>query len=194
MTNSPGPLSLPSTEPAVCAFTGPSFSWRNRFARALWNGVSFFLFRLSPRPFHAWRSTLLRCFGAQVGRNCHIYPAAKIWAPWNLLCGNEAGIADGAILYNQAKIQLGDRVVISQGAHLCTGTHRYTSPNFELVAQPIVVGANAWLCAEAFVHPGVKIGDGAVIGARAVVTKDMPAWTVCAGHPCIPIKPRQMQT
>ena len=53
-----------------------------------------------------------------------------------------------------------------------------------------VVWTEAWLAAECFVMPGVSIGDGAVIGARSVVTKDMAAWTVCAGHPCVPIKPR----
>jgi len=42
------------------------------------------------------------------------------------------------------------------------------------------------------VHPGVTIGEGAVIGARSVVTRDVPAWMVCAGHPCVPIKERKV--
>jgi putative colanic acid biosynthesis acetyltransferase WcaF len=172
------------------ARSGPSFSLRNRLARAAWNLARVLFFRFSPRPLHAWRAFLLRCFGARLGRGCHIYPGAEIWAPWNLVCGDEVGVADRAILYNQAAITLGNRVVISQGAHLCTGTHNYNSPDFELFAFPITIQAGAWLCAEAFVHPGVTIGEGAVIGARAVVTRDMPAWMVCAGHPCEPMKPR----
>lgn len=169
---------------------GPSFSLSNRLARVGWNVVWLLLFRPSPRPFHSWRRMLLRVFGAKVGRGAHVYPAARIWAPWNVTFGEECGVADGAILYSQGKIALGCRAVISQGAHLCAGTHDYTRKGFPLVTAPIVVGAEAWLAAECFVHPGVKIGEGAVIGARAVVVKDMPAWMVCSGHPCVPLKPR----
>lgn len=183
---------LPITEEGASAYRGPSFSFGNRLARAIWNLADQLLFRYSPRPFHAWRSWLLRCFGARLGRNCHIYPGVRIWAPWNLECGDEVGVAEGVILYNQALIRLGNRVVISQGSHLCTGTHNFRSKRFELMAFPISVGEHAWICAEAFVHPGVRIGEGVVIGARAVVTKDMPEWMVCAGHPCEPIKKREM--
>ena len=173
--------------------THPSFSLSNRLARAVWNVVYVLLFRFSPRPLHAFRAFLLRLFGAKLGDGCHIYPKAIIWAPWNLECGDQVGIADQAIIYNQATIRLGKRVVISQGAHLCSGTHDYTDPRFPLIANPIVVGGSAWIAAEAFVHPGITIGEGAVIGARSVVTKDMPPWMVCVGHPCQPVKPRVMK-
>jgi putative colanic acid biosynthesis acetyltransferase WcaF len=174
-------------------FTGPSFSLKNRIGRAMWGIVSAVFFRLSPRPFHAWRSFILRCFGAKIGRGVHVYPNAKIWAPWNLDLADESGVANGAILYSMAKITIGRRAVISQGAHICAGTHDYTRPGSPLVAIPITIGELAWVAAEAFVHPGVTIGDGCVIGARSVVTKDMPAWTVCAGHPCKPLKERILQ-
>ncbi len=179
--------------PAPDAFTGPSFSLRNRLARVLWNFACALLFRPSPRPLHAWRAAILRLFGARLGRGCHIYPKAIIWAPWNLEVGDETGVADGAILYTQAKITLGRRVVISQGAHLCTGTHDYEDPGFPLYAKPIVIQDHAWIAAESFIHPGVTVGEGAVVGARSVVTKDVPAWMVCAGHPCKPLKPRVLK-
>ena len=165
---------------------------QNRLGRAVWNVCWLLLYRPSPRPCHAWRGLILRAFGATLGRDCHLYAGVRIWAPWNLRCGDGVGVADGVILYNQAPITLGNRSVVSQGAHLCTGTHDYTSPGFELFAKPIVVGDSAWLAAECFIHPGITIGDGAVIGARSVVTHDMPEWTVCAGHPCKPLKPRTM--
>jgi putative colanic acid biosynthesis acetyltransferase WcaF len=171
-------------------YTGPSFSLRNRIARVVWGVVVLFLFRYSPKPFHSWRSFLLRCFGAKVGRGVHVYPGVKIWAPWNLDLADECGVANGAILYSQGKITIGRRAVISQGSHLCAGTHDYTKPGFPLVTRPIVISDNAWVAAEAFVHPGVTIGEGCVIGARSVVTRDMPAWMVCAGHPCKPLKNR----
>jgi putative colanic acid biosynthesis acetyltransferase WcaF len=170
--------------------TGPSFSLSNRLGRLLWGIVSVLLFRYSPKPLHQWRSILLRCFGAKVGRGVHVYPGVKIWAPWNLELGDKCGIANGVILYSQGKITVGKQAVISQGAHLCAGTHDYTQPGFPLITKPITVGNDAWIAAEAFIHPGVRIGDGCVVGARAVVTKDMPAWMVCSGHPCTPIKER----
>jgi putative colanic acid biosynthesis acetyltransferase WcaF len=86
------------------------------------------------------------------------------------------------------QIDIGDYAVISQGAHLCGGTHDYNSLNFQLVIKPIVIGARAWVCAEAFIHPGVVVPEGAVVGARAVVSKTLiKPWTVYAGNPAIQV-------
>lgn len=120
----------------------------------------------------------------------NVRPSAKIWAPWNLEMGKQSAISDEVNVYSMAKITLGAKVVVSQGAHLCAGSHDYESKNFQLFSQPITIREQAWICAETFIGPGVTIGEGAVIGARAVVSKDMPAWTVCAGNPCKPLKPR----
>ncbi|MDB5021035.1 MAG: transferase [Pedobacter sp.] len=171
---------------------GPSFSLKNRLARLLWTISAVLFFHLSPRPFHSWRSFLLRLFGAKVGKGVHVYPGVKIWAPWNLDLADECGIASGAILYSQGKITIGKRAVVSQGAHLVTGTHDYTKPGFPLVTRSITVCDQAWIATEAFIHPGVTIGEGCIIGARAVVSKDMPAWKICSGHPCEPIKERNL--
>ncbi|MFN6944536.1 MAG: WcaF family extracellular polysaccharide biosynthesis acetyltransferase [Cytophagaceae bacterium] len=170
--------------------TGPSFSLKNRIARLVWGIVYALFFALSPRPFHAWRSFLLRLFGAKVGKGVHVYPGVKIWAPWNLILKDHSGVGSGAILYSQGLITIGAYAVVSQGAHICAGTHDYTIEGFPLITKPITIGDHAWVAAEAFIHPGVTIGEGCVVGARSVVTKDMPAWMVCAGHPCIPLKER----
>jgi putative colanic acid biosynthesis acetyltransferase WcaF len=175
------------------SYRQPSFSARNRARRQLWNLTYLLVFRWSPRPSHRWRSSLLRLFGARVGRGCHVYPGVRVWAPWNLVLGDHVGVADGAILYNMDRMTIGDYAVISQGAHLCGGTHDYNSGDFQLIAKPIVIGARAWICAEAFVHPGVTVPEGAVVGARAVVTRSLhDAWTVYAGNPCRPIGRRQV--
>ncbi len=167
-----------------------SFSFKNRLARLGWGIVYALFFQTSPRPLHPWRSFLLRCFGAKIGKGCHVYPKARVWAPWNLTMADQAGMADSVNCYSMAVIFLGKKVVVSQGTYLCTGTHDYEDSNFQLYAKPIHIGDNAWLGAESFISPGIMVGEGAVIGARSVVTKDMPAWTVCAGNPCKPIKPR----
>ncbi|MCD0486857.1 WcaF family extracellular polysaccharide biosynthesis acetyltransferase [Pedobacter sp. MC2016-14] len=169
---------------------GASFSLKNRIGRLVWGLVYQILFRFSPRPFHGWRSFLLRLFGANVGNGVHVYPGVKIWAPWNLELHDECGIGSGANLYSQGKITIGRRAVVSQGAYLCAGTHDYTKQGFPLLTAPITIGEQVWIAAEAFVHPGVTIGDGAVIGARSVVIRDMPSWMVCAGNPAKPLKER----
>jgi putative colanic acid biosynthesis acetyltransferase WcaF len=176
------------------SFAGPSFPLMNRLMRLVWGIVWGILGRFSPTPFHAWRSCLLRIFGAKVGIGVHVYPGARIWAPWNLELGDQVGIANDVILYNQALITIGSRSVISQGSHLCCGTHDYTQPGFPLVTKEIHAGSDVWIAAEAFIHPGVIIGDGAVIGARSVVTDPIPEWTVCSGNPCKPLKKRTLES
>ena len=173
-------------------YTGPSFTLSNRLLRALWGLVYALFFRFSPKPFHAWRILLLKLFGSQIGRGCHIYPSVKIWAPWNLKIGNHVGVADGVTLYCMDEIIIDNFAVVSQGAHLCGGSHDYNSKNFQLIAKPIVIGIRAWICAEAFIHPGVIIPVGAVVGARAVVTKSLPVpWAVYAGNPCCQVAQRK---
>ncbi len=171
-------------------FTGASFSLKNRIGRACWNLIYLLLFRYSPRPLHSWRAFLLKLFGAKLGKKVHIYPAARIWAPWNIELGDLVGIADGVILYSQGKITVGARTSISQGSHICTGSHDYTKYGHPLITSPITIGSNVWVAAEVFIHPGVDIGEGTVVGARSVVNKSLPAWMICAGNPCKPIKER----
>jgi len=152
------------------------------------------LCRPTPRPFHGWRRLVLRAFGAAVGRECHIYPRARIWAPWNLTCGDYASVADDAEIYNPARVELGEFSIVSQGAYLCGASHDYRSPGFELVSKPIVVGKRAWVAARAIVLLGVSLGEGCVIAAGSVVTRDMPGWTLCAGNPCVPVRPYRPKT
>ncbi len=169
---------------------GPSFSRRNRLARLGWKICCALFFRPSPRPFHAWRAFLLRLWNARIGEDAHIYSRAVIWAPWNLQCGARACLADDVEVYNVAQISLGEDAVVSQGAFLCAASHDYEHPGFRLIAKPIRVGDRAWIAARALVLPGVTVGDDCVIGAGSVVTKDMPAKSVCAGNPCRVVKTR----
>ncbi|WP_411846125.1 putative colanic acid biosynthesis acetyltransferase [Roseibacillus persicicus] len=136
----------------------------------------------------------MKAFGAKVGRGIHVYPKVRIWAPWNLVIDDEAGIANGAILYSQGLIRIGKRAVISQGVHLCAGTHDYSTKGFPLVTKAIMIGDHAWIAAEAFVHPGVTVGEGTVVGARSVVTKDLPDWKVCSGFPAEVLKERSKES
>jgi putative colanic acid biosynthesis acetyltransferase WcaF len=159
--------------------------------RALWT-LAQPLFRLSPRPCFGWRRFLLRCFGAKIGRSVHVYPSATIYFPWNLEAGDDSAIGEQAFIYNLGRVTLGPRVTISHRAHLCAGTHDYTNPDFPLLRPPIVIGSEAWICAEAFVGPGVTIGDGAIVGARAVAMKDVKPRSIVIGNPARESKKREI--
>lgn len=176
--------------PAVNSYHGASLPLGNRAARALWGVVHLLLVRPSPRPFHAWRAAVLRAFGAKLGPNCHIYPDARIWAPWNLVCEDAVGIGPGAVIYNPLPIRLGSHCVISQEAYLCGATHDFEVPGFPMVSSPITVGRYAWICARAVVGPGVTVAEGAVLGLASVTVKNLDSWTVYAGAPARPLRKR----
>ena len=169
----------------------PAFPLSNRLRRALWGIVYLVFFRPSPRPLHRWRAFLLRCFGAKLGRNVHIYPRATIWAPWNLICEDTVAIADEAIIYNPSIISLGSHATISQHAYLCGATHAHEDPAFPLISFPISIGEYAWVCARATLQPGVNVGRGAVLALGSVASKDLQPWTVYGGIPARKIKDRR---
>jgi putative colanic acid biosynthesis acetyltransferase WcaF len=156
--------------------------------------VWLLLYRPSPRPMHGWRSMLLRLFGATMGSNCHFYPKARIWAPWNLVCADQVTAADGVEIYNPAPMHFGSHAIVSQDAYLCGATHDYNSAAFPLVAYEMRFGAYCWVCARASVGPGVTMGEGAVLGMSSVATRSMEPWTVYAGNPAIALKARTRHT
>lgn len=166
------------------------WSRRELLGRALWEGFRGPLFAWSPRPLWGWRRFILRMFGATIGRNVHVHPTVRIAVPWNLVIEDDAAVGDGAILYSLGLISIGRRASVSQYAHLCAGSHDYLRRDLELVKAPITVGAEAWICADAFVGPGVAIGDGAIVAARAVATKDVPPYVIIVGNPARVMKTR----
>ena len=165
----------------------------NRAARALWTAACWLLVRWSPRPLHAWRAAVLRLFGAKLGPSCHIYPGARIWAPWNLICEDAVGIADGAVVYNPALVTLASHCIVSQDAFLCGATHDLDDPKFPMMSAPITIGRYAWICARAVVCPGVVVGEGAVLGLASVATHDLSPWTVNVGVPARYLRKRARQ-
>ena len=102
-------------ETAADPYLRPAFSLKNRLRRQVWNVCWLLLYRISPRPFHAWRAILLRAFGATLGPNCHFYPGSKVHSPWNLTCADQVTAGDGVEIYNPAPLRLGSHAILSQG-------------------------------------------------------------------------------
>jgi len=151
-------------------------------ARVLW-GAGRVMFRMLPRPLYGARNVLLRMFGAKVGPNVRISNSAVIYFPWELSIGAWSSVGDFAYLYNLGALTIGERVTISQRAHLCGGSHDFRDPAMPLIRCEIAIEDEAWVCTDAFVGPGVTVGRRAVVGARAVVVRPVATGEIVAGNP-----------
>ncbi len=171
--------------------TSRKWTRRENIKRVFWSIMSP-LFYLSPRPFWGWRRFLLRLFGAKIGADVHLYPSVKITMPWNLELGAHCAIGHGATLYALGAIVVGERATLSQGVHLCAGSHDWRLPEFPLLKQPIVIEDDCWIAADAFVGPKVTIGRGSILGARAVAMRDIPKNVIAVGNPAVIIKSRNV--
>jgi putative colanic acid biosynthesis acetyltransferase WcaF len=135
----------------------------------------------------------LKAFGAKIGPGVKIDPTVSIWAPWNLHMGEQATLGHHVDCYCVAPITIGQHATVSQYAFLCSATHDVTSPTMQLISSPIIIEEQAWVCANAFIGPGITLHQGAVAGACAVVTKDIPAWKIAVGNPARIIKDRVLK-
>ena len=172
---------------------GASFSLGNRLARVVWSTVWLVFARFTPPPLHPWRALLLRLFGVKLGQGVRVHGSAKIWLPANLELGDGVLIGPGVRLYNQGRIAIGAHSVVSQRAHLCASSHDICDPHFQLVLRPITLGERCWVAAEAFVGPGVTMGDRAVLGARAALFEDAEAEGVYLGNPAQRVGTRRLR-
>lgn len=156
--------------------------------RIIWGCIEPIFFRFSPRLFYGWRNFLLRLMGAKIGTSVQILPSARIMYPWLLQVGDRSVIAWDVKVYSLGKIIIGHDTVISQYSHLCGGTHDYQGEYFTLLRTGLEIGSHVWIGADAFIGPGVKVNDGAVVAARAVVVRDVPSLNVVGGNPARTIK------
>jgi putative colanic acid biosynthesis acetyltransferase WcaF len=167
------------------------YSHGEMIRRFFW-GVGKLFFRFSPRICFGWRRFILRLFGAKIGKEVHVYNSAIVYMPWNLEIGDWSGVGEQVYIYNLGRITIGSRATISHRAHLCAGTHDYTNPDLPLQKPPIHIMDQAWICTDAFVGPGMVVGEGAIVGARGVVVNNVSPWIIVAGNPARPIKKRVM--
>jgi putative colanic acid biosynthesis acetyltransferase WcaF len=167
-----------------------NFRGRPVWVVQLWWFVQATLFHLSPQVLYGWRRWLLRLFGATIGRGVLLRSSVEITYPWKVSIGDWSWIGDNVSLYSLGEIEIGDNVVISQNSYLCTGSHDATKPSFDIHAEKIVVEPESWIAADVFVAPGVRIKQGAVVGARSTVLHDLPSMMVCCGNPARPVRSR----
>lgn len=149
----------------------------------LWDYCWMLFCAWTPKPLNAWRLAWLRLFGAKLHGQPFVHQRARIQIPWNLTMHDRSCLGDRANVYSLGEIVIGERAVIAQESYLCTGTHSFEDPNLSLQTAAIRIEEDAFVAARAFILPGVTVGRGAIVGACAVVTRDVPANAVVAGNP-----------
>ncbi|MCA9306974.1 MAG: hypothetical protein R3B46_09070 [Phycisphaerales bacterium] len=166
------------------------YTTKEKVLRLLWNYFGQPMMRMT---FHNWygvRAWWLRRFGATIGAHSRIRPSVRVEQPWNLTLGDNCSLGDRAVIYCLGTITIGSNCSISQHAHLCAGTHDFTQPKLPLLRPPIVIEDDVWIAADAFVGPNVRVGRGALLGARGAAFKDLEPWTIYGGNPAKAIRAR----
>jgi putative colanic acid biosynthesis acetyltransferase WcaF len=163
---------------------------RSKPVEALWYLLKCFLF-LTPLPVpSSIKCSILRWFGAHVGRGVVIKPRVNIHFPWRLSIGDHTWIGEEVFILNFEPVTIGAHCCLSQRAFVCTGNHDYREPDMPYRNRPIVIEDGAWIGAQSFVSPGVTIGSEAVITVGSIVTENQPAQMICSGNPCAQVKAR----
>jgi putative colanic acid biosynthesis acetyltransferase WcaF len=149
----------------------------------LWEWTWALFCRWTPKPLNPWRQLWLRLLGARIEGRPFVHQRARIAMPWHLTLHDRACLGDRAHAYSLGHIELQAGATVAQEAYLCAATHEFSDPAMPLRTALIIIGERAFVGARAFVLPGVRIGEDAVVGACAVVTRDVKPGVVVAGNP-----------
>lgn len=159
-----------------------------RWKEALWMAVRCLFFEV-PWPWpSALRVAFLRAFGARIGMGVVIRSKVSVSQPWRLTIGDYVWLGEEVMILSLAPVTIESHVCISQRAFLCTGSHAFKSPGFNLVTKPIVIHRGSWVAAQAFIAPGVEIGPDSMVCAGGVVLQNVPPGEVVRGNPAVPCR------
>ena len=134
-------------------------------------------------------------FGAKVGRRVVFYSNIWIFTGRNLILGDDVDLATGVLITTDGGVSIGARTLVGYGTKILSSNHNIPKlPNriFDSghTKAPVIIGKDAWLGANCIILPGVTIGDGAIVAAGSVVTKDVPTNVLVGGIPAKIIKER----
>lgn len=174
------------------AYKSP-WSLNEKIKEATWIICYILFFRFTPKYWVKWRNRILSIFGAKIHGTPYVAPSAKIKKPWNLVLEDRACIGPDVDIYNLGIVAIGLRSTVSQQTYICNGSHDLSLSTLPLITSEIVIGDDVFIGARVLILLGVKINNGAVVGAGSVVSKDIPEWMICAGNPCKPFKARNFK-
>lgn len=163
---------------------------RGFLVRFIWYLINGMFFKTSLIPFSKMKATILRLFGAKVGKGVVLKPFINVKYPWNLEIGDYSWIGENVWIDSLASIKIGRNVCISQGSYLCTGSHDWTDPFFGLIVKSIIIEDGVWVGGKSTIAPGVTLKLCSVITLGSVVTKDTEPYNIYQGVPAISVGKR----
>lgn len=145
--------------------------------------------------FNPVKSTFLRIQGAKIGRWITYYPGIKIIPAKNLVIGDFVDLAWGVIITTKGGVEIGERTLVGYDSKIISSNHAVPSNKGRIfnsghVSKKITIGRDVWIGANSVILPGVNIGEGAIIAAGSVVTKNIDPFTIVGGVPAKLIKNR----
>lgn len=148
------------------------------------------------RLLNGIKSLFLRLvWGAKVGRRTVYYSGVRIFPGNNLVVGDDVDFAKGVQVYTSGGLEIGDRVLIGFGSMIITSNHRVPKAPAQIFhagndKKKVVIEKDAWIGGNCTILPGVTIGEGAVVAAGAVVSKDVAPFSIVGGVPAKEIRKR----
>lgn len=144
-------------------------------------------------PIHHVRRLFYRLAGMRIGEGTSIHTGLRLYDPAGIEIGKDTVIGENAVLDGRGKIIIGNHVAFATGVMVYNSQHDIRDPQFAAVTKDVHIDDYVFIGPRAIILPGVHIGKGAVVGAGAVVTKDVPPGVVVGGVPAVPIGDRPLQ-
>ncbi len=138
------------------------------------------------------KKSLLKLFGAKVGKNVTMKPNINIKYPWNLEIGDNVWLGEELWIDSLGKVKIGDNCCLSQGAMLLSGNHDYKKPSFDLIVKDIILEEGVWIGAKSVVCGGVTCYSHSVLSVNSVATKSLDAYGIYQGNPAQLIRQREI--
>jgi len=158
--------------------------------RFTWYVVNECFFRSAiPWPYGLKRS-LLRVFGAAIGRTVVIKPRVSIKYPWRIRVGDNSWIGEGVWIDSLAEVRIGSNACLSQGVMIETGNHDWSRSTFDLITKEVVIEDGAWAAVRCLLLPGARLASHSVLGAGSVLSGDTEAHGIYVGVPAVRVKER----
>lgn len=169
---------------------GAGESWdRPPVVLAVWLVAELLLVTNPLQISSALRASVLRAFGAQIGRGVILRPRLRVKFPWKLRIGDRSWIGEGVWIHNQNRVHIGSDVVLSQDTFITTGSHRHRT-DMGLITKQILIEDGAWITSRCIVLGGTHVGRSALARPLTVVKGDIPANAVVSGPDCEILGPR----
>lgn len=144
-------------------------------------------------PFHHVRRFFYRLMGVKIGRGSALHMHIHFYNPKNIKIGEDSIIGEGSVLDGRDNLIIGNHVDIATEVMIYNSEHDVESNDFHPISAPVLIEDYVFIGPRAIILPGVKIGKGAVIGAGAVVVKDVEQMKIVGGVPAKVIKERDVK-